>query len=261
MRPGHPKGVAHPKHLSLSLAIRASAALVSLAMSTPHHIPAADGLKTVRTQIDAAARDAGRDPADVTLVAVSKTFPGDAIIPVLENGQRVFGENRVQETQQKWPALRTRFPDAQVHLIGPLQTNKAREAVSMFDAIHSLDRPKLARVLAEECAAQGRTPDFFVQINTGSEAQKSGVLAVDADSFIKSCRADFGLRIAGLMCIPPAGEDPAPHFSLLAEIAVRNGVDGLSMGMSADFKIAIAHGATYVRVGSAIFGTRPNQHG
>ena len=199
---------------------------------------------------------AQRPPSSVTLIAVSKTFPADAIAPVLEAGQRVFGENRVQEAQQKWPGLKQTHDDVQLHLIGPLQTNKARDAVALFDAIHSVDRPRLARVLATEIAAQDRDPDLFLQINTGQEEQKSGAAPMEADAFIASCREEYGLRVAGLMCIPPAQEDPAPHFDLLVEIARRNGVDGLSMGMSADYEVAIAHGATHVRVGSAIFGAR-----
>lgn len=213
-------------------------------------------LETVRTRISRAAETAGRRTDAVTLVAVSKTFPVGAIVPVLEAGHRIFGENRVQEAQEKWPALRQTFPDALVHLIGPLQTNKAKDAVALFDAIHSVDRIKLARVLAREIDTQGRDPDLYLQINTGKEPQKSGALPEDADGFISACREEHGLRIAGLMCIPPAGEDPASHFDLLAAIAKRNGIEGLSMGMSADYEVAIAHGATHVRVGSAIFGKR-----
>ncbi len=193
----------------------------------------------------------------MTLVAVSKTFPPEAITPVLAAGQKVFGENRVQEAQQKWPSLKETFPDTKVHLIGPLQTNKARDAVALFDAIHSVDRPKLARVLAREILAQSRDPDLFLQINTGEEPQKSGAHPDEADAFISLCRDELGLRIAGLMCIPPAGQDPVPHFKMLAAIAGSNGLAGLSMGMSADFETAVAHGATHVRVGSAIFGARP----
>ncbi|WP_353560447.1 YggS family pyridoxal phosphate-dependent enzyme [Pyruvatibacter sp. HU-CL02332] len=216
-------------------------------------------LEAIRTRIKSVAVDAGRAPDAVTLVAVSKTFPVEAIVPVLEAGQRIFGENRVQEAHEKWPTLRETFPDAHVHLIGPLQTNKAKDAVALFDAIHSVDRIKLARVLAREIEAQGRHPDLFLQINTGREPQKSGALPEDADGFIATCRDEIGLHIAGLMCIPPANEDPAPHFDLLADIAQRNAIEGLSMGMSADYHTAIAHGATHVRVGSAIFGIR-TQH-
>lgn len=225
---------------------------MSTTPDTSHHGP----LEAVRTRINTVAADAGRPSDAVTLIAVSKTFPAEAIVPVLEAGQRVFGENRVQEAQEKWPALRDVFPDARVHLIGPLQTNKAKDAVALFDAIHSVDRVKLARVLAREIDAQGRDPDLYLQINTGREPQKSGALPEEADGFIASCRDQHSLRIAGLMCIPPADEDPAPHFDLLADIARRNGINGLSMGMSADYDTAIAHGATHVRVGSAIFGVR-----
>ncbi|MGD1934559.1 MAG: YggS family pyridoxal phosphate-dependent enzyme [Candidatus Phaeomarinobacter sp.] len=214
------------------------------------------GLDSVRIRINEAAAGAQRSASSITLVAVSKTFPAEAITPVLDAGQRVFGENRVQEAQQKWPQLKKAYNNVALHLIGPLQTNKARDAVALFDAIHSVDRPKLARVLAKEIADQGRDPDLFLQVNTGQEEQKSGALPQEADAFIESCRDEYGLRIAGLMCIPPAQEDPAPHFDLLAEIARRNGINGLSMGMSADYELAIAHGASHVRVGSAIFGTR-----
>lgn len=224
---------------------------------TPHS--AADGLKTVRERMTEAAQSAGRTANDVTLIAVSKTFSADDIVPVLDAGARVFGENRVQEAMHKWPSLREQYRDAQVHLIGPLQTNKAREAVALFDAIHTLDRPKLARVLAQEFDRQGRAPQVFVQVNTGAEPQKAGVLPADADGFIRQCQSEFGLAIGGLMCIPPAADDPVRHFDMLAGIARRNGLSALSMGMSADYETAIAHGATHVRVGSAIFGTRP-QH-
>jgi pyridoxal phosphate enzyme (YggS family) len=211
----------------------------------------------VRGRIVAAAADAGRDPAGVTLVAVSKTFAADAVRPVLEAGQRVFGENRVQEAQVKWPALREAFGGVELHLIGPLQTNKVRDAVALFDAIHTLDRPKLAAALASEIARSGRAPRLFVEVNTGAEPQKAGVLPEEADAFIAACRRDYGLAIAGLMCIPPADEVAAPHFALLAKIAARNGLPALSMGMSADFESAVRLGATHVRVGSAIFGARP----
>ena len=227
---------------------------------TPSPLAGADAvrvrLETVRERIAAAAAGAGRDPSEVTLVAVSKTFGPEAIQPVLAAGQRVFGENRVQEALAKWPPLRQDFPDTELHLIGPLQSNKAREAVALFDAIHSLDRPKLARLLAQEIDARGRAPRLFVQVNTGEEAQKSGVLPGEADAFIAHCRDALGLTLAGLMCIPPADEEPALHFALLAKIAARNGLSGLSMGMSGDYETAIALGATHVRVGSAIFGPR-----
>jgi pyridoxal phosphate enzyme (YggS family) len=216
-----------------------------------------DGLARVRTEIAQACRDAGRDPASVTLVAVSKTFGAEAIEPVIAAGQRVFGENRVQEAKAKWPALKAQVPDLQLHLIGSLQSNKAKEAVALFDAIHSLDRPSLAEALAKEIARQGRAPQLFVEINTGSEPQKAGVMPEEADAFIAKCRETWRLPIAGLMCIPPLEEAPAPHFALTAKIAKRNGLGLLSMGMSADFATAIGFGATHVRVGTAIFGTRP----
>jgi pyridoxal phosphate enzyme (YggS family) len=214
------------------------------------------GLAEVRRAIEAACRDAGRDPAGVTLVAISKTFDAAAIEPVLGGGQRVFGENRVQEAKAKWPPLLARHRGIELHLVGPLQSNKARDAVALFDAIHSLDRDSLAAALAKEIARQSRRPTLFVEINTGAEAQKSGVTPADADAFIAACRERHGLSIAGLMCIPPFDEAPAPHFALTGEIARRNGLALLSMGMSADFKIAIAFGATHVRVGTAIFGAR-----
>jgi hypothetical protein len=216
-----------------------------------------EGLARVRQEIAAACAEAKRDVASVTLIAVSKTFAADAIEPVILAGQRVFGENRVQEAKGKWPALREAHPGLELHLIGPLQSNKAKEAVALFDAIHAVDRPSIAEALAKEIAKQGRQPTLFVEINTGAEPQKAGVLPEDADAFIKTCRESHGLEIAGLMCIPPFEEAPAPHFALTAKIAVRNGLKLLSMGMSADFATAIAFGATHVRVGTAIFGTRP----
>ena len=214
----------------------------------------------MRAEIERACREASRDPKDVTLVAVSKTFFADAIEPVLAAGQRVFGENRVQEAQKKWPPLLAGHPGVELHMIGPLQSNKAKEAVALFDAIHTLDRPSLATRLARLADADGRQPALFVQVNTGAEPQKAGVLPADADAFVAACRAD-GLRLDGAMCIPPEGEDAAPHFRLLRSIAQANGLPGLSMGMSADFETAIAHGATHVRVGSAIFGARTNAAG
>jgi pyridoxal phosphate enzyme (YggS family) len=216
----------------------------------------AERLDFIRAEIRKAALGNARDPASVTLVAVSKTFLAEAILPALEAGHRVFGENRVQEAKAKWPALRARFPDLELHLIGPLQSNKAREAVELFDAIHTVDRPKIAMALAEEIARQGKRPRLFVEVNTGGEEQKAGVLPEAADAFIRACREQHRLAIEGLMCIPPFDEPPAPHFALLQKIARRNGLSGLSMGMSADFQRAIAFGATHVRVGSAIFGTR-----
>jgi pyridoxal phosphate enzyme (YggS family) len=212
--------------------------------------------RETRAAIARAARDVERDPDSVALIAVSKTMPAEAILPVLEAGQRVFGENYVQEAKAKWPALKERFPDAQVHMIGPLQSNKAREAVELFDAIHSLDRESLAKELAREIARSGRAPTLYVQVNTGDEPQKGGVSPAAIDAFLESCRAKHGLVIEGLMCIPPAEDPPSPHFALLAKIAARHGLRGLSMGMSADYEAAIQLGATHVRVGSAIFGAR-----
>ncbi len=216
----------------------------------------ADRLAAVRAEIARACRDAGRDPASVTLIAVAKTFGADAIEPVITAGQRVFGENRVQEAKAKWPALRARHGDLELHLVGSLQSNKAREAVALFDAIHSVDRASLAAALAKETAAQARRPLLFVEINTGAEPQKAGVQPQDADTFLAACSDRYGLAISGLMCIPPLDEAPAPHFALTAQIARRNGLALLSMGMSADFTTAIAFGATHVRVGTAIFGER-----
>jgi hypothetical protein len=213
-------------------------------------------LKGVLQEVAEACAKARRDPAEVTLVAISKTFGAEAIAPVLAAGQQVFGENRVQEAMAKWPALKADYPATALHLVGPLQSNKAREAVALFEAIHSVDRPSLCEALAREIARQGRSPLLFAEINTGSEAQKSGVLPQDADSFLGRCRETYGLTIAGLMCLPPLGEPPAPHFGLTAMIARRNGLRLLSMGMSADFAVAIAFGATHVRVGTAIFGER-----
>lgn len=216
-----------------------------------------ESLLHVRTEIARACKDAGRDPASVTLVAVSKTFPAEDIVPVIEAGQRVFGENRVQEAKGKWPALIETHPGIELHLIGPLQSNKAKEAVALFDAIHSVDRASLCEALAKEIDKAGKTPTLFVQINTGAEPQKAGVLPQDADAFINGCSDTYGLAISGLMCIPPVDEAPGPHFALTAKIAQRNGLKLLSMGMSSDFADAIALGATHVRVGSAIFGSRP----
>jgi pyridoxal phosphate enzyme (YggS family) len=213
-------------------------------------------LATVRAAIAEAARAAGRDPAAVTLVAVSKTFDAEHILPVLEAGQRVFGENRVQEAKAKWPDLRARFPDVELHLIGPLQSNKAREAVELFDVIHTVDRPRIAEALAKEMVRTGRRPRLLVEVNTGEEAQKAGVLPAEVADFVRACRETHGLAIAGLMCIPPVDEPAAVHFAFLAKLAREVGVAELSMGMSADYREAIHHGATSVRVGSAIFGQR-----
>src|ERR671921_730810 len=207
---------------------------------------AVEGLKQVQESIRRAASDYGRDPSSITLVAVSKTFPSEAIEPVLAAGQRVFGENYVQEAKAKWPSLRERYPDVELHMIGPLQSNKAREAVQLFDAIHTLDRTSLAEALAKEIAKQGRRPKLLVQVNTGEEPQKGGVVPAEADAFIAACRERFGFEIVGLMCIPPADQPPSPHFALLNTMAARNGLDRLSIGMSADFEAAIQLGATHV---------------
>ena len=215
------------------------------------------GLTHVTSRLKAAATVAGRDPADIHLIVVSKTFGADAIAPVIEAGQRVFGENRVQEAKTKWPDLKDRYSGIELHLIGPLQSNKAAEAVGLFDAIHTVDRPKIAAAIAAEMRKQGRKLQLFVQVNTGHEDQKAGVAPEDADAFIAACRKDHGLVIAGLMCIPPVDEDPKPHFDMLRDMALRNGIEGLSMGMSGDFAEAITCGATHIRVGSAIFGHRP----
>ncbi len=216
------------------------------------------GIDAVRQEIVRACREAGRDPASVTLVAISKTFGAAAIEPVIASGQRIFGENRVQEATAKWPPLLARHPGLELHLVGSLQSNKARDAVALFQAIHSVDRASLADALAKQIARQARHPLLFVEINTGAEPQKAGVLAQDADDFLAACRDRYGLTISGLMCIPPVDEAPAPHFALTAQIAKRNGLALLSMGMSADFQTAIAFGATHVRVGTAIFGARPS---
>jgi pyridoxal phosphate enzyme (YggS family) len=217
-------------------------------------------LADVVAEIAAAAREAGRDPQEITLVAVGKGHDAARIRPALESGHRVFGENRVQEAADKWPELCAGFPGTALHLIGPLQTNKVRQAVAMFDVIETVDRPKLARELAKEMAKTGRRPDCFIQVNTGAEVQKAGVLPGEADSLIETCRTDFELPVKGLMCIPPVDEEPSLHFALLREIAGRNGLAGLSMGMSADYPIAVAFGATHVRIGTAIFGERPPRH-
>ncbi|MGE0630487.1 MAG: YggS family pyridoxal phosphate-dependent enzyme [Hyphomicrobiaceae bacterium] len=220
-------------------------------MTTPH--PA---LADVLSRIATAAREVGRDPASVHLLAVTKTFGQDDILPVLEAGHRLFSENRVQEAKAKWPPLRERYPGIELHLIGPLQSNKAREAVALFDAIHTVDRPKIARVLAEEMKKQARPLKLFVEVNTGEEAQKAGVMPADAAAFVAMCRNALKLDIAGLMCIPPVDEEPAVHFAFLAKLAKELNIPELSMGMSADFETAVQLGATYVRVGSAIFGAR-----
>jgi pyridoxal phosphate enzyme (YggS family) len=223
-------------------------------MTTPKSPQAA--LADVTAHAGAAARGANRAPSDVTLIAVSKTHGADKITPVIEAGHRHFGENRVQEAEEKWPALRAHVPDLQLHLIGPLQTNKVRDAVALFDVIHTLDRPKLAEKLAAEMASQNRRLPCFIQVNTGREAQKAGIDPKDVDGFVAACRDSWKLSVTGLMCIPPVDEEPSLHFAFLRELAKRNGLAQLSMGMSEDYEVAIAFGATHVRVGSAIFGQR-----
>lgn len=213
------------------------------------------GLDDIKRRIAVAEEQAGRAPGSVTLIAVSKVQPANRVVAVLEAGHRVFGENYVQETQGKWPGWRAHYPDLSVHMIGPVQSNKAKQAVALFDAIHTLDRASLARKLATQIAEQGRSPQLFVQVNTGDEPQKAGILADELPGFLKYCR-DLGLNPQGLMCIPPEDEDPQPHFRLLRNLARESGLDLLSMGMSADFETAIAEGATHIRVGSAIFGAR-----
>ncbi len=217
----------------------------------------AANLAAVVERVAAAAASAGRDAADVTVVAVGKIHGAERIRPALDAGHRVFGENRVQEAAAKWPALKAEYPDIELHLVGPLQTNKARDAVALFDVIESLDRPKLAGALAAEMARSNRRLPCYVQVNTGEEAQKAGVFPAEADGFIAACRDEHGLDVVGVMCIPPADEEPALHFSLLADIARRNGLGRLSMGMTGDFETAVQFGATHVRVGTAIFGERP----
>jgi PLP dependent protein len=215
-----------------------------------------DALAEIRHRIAAAEQAAGRAAGAAQLIAVSKTYVAADILPVLEAGQRVFGENRVQEAQGKWPEVKARFPDIELHLIGPLQSNKAREAVALFDCIHTIDRPKIAQAIAAECAKQGRRPRLFVQVNTGEEAQKAGIAPRETAAFVAMCQGELKLLIAGLMCIPPVDEEPAVHFAFLQKQARELELAGLSMGMSADFETAIAFGATHVRVGSAIFGVR-----
>ena len=214
-------------------------------------------LMDIEEKIAAAAEHYGRVPKDITLVAVSKVHIAETILPVLESGQRVFGENRVQEAAQKWPALKNRFDNVKLHLIGPLQTNKARQAVHLFDVIETVDRPKLAKMLARIFEEEAKKCDIYIQINTGHEKQKAGILPESADEFITLCRDDLKLPVKGVMCIPPFDEDSTQHFKLLKEIADRNNIKNLSMGMSGDFEKAIKNGATHVRVGTAIFGTRP----
>lgn len=217
-------------------------------------------LAEVLAEIAGAAREAGREPREVTLIAVGKGHAAGRIRAALDLGHRVFGENRVQEAADKWPDLRAAYAGVELHLIGPLQTNKVRQAVALFDVIETVDRPKLAAELAKEMAKSGRRPRCFIQVNTGAESQKAGVQPGDADAFIARCRDEFALPVEGLMCIPPVDEEPSLHFALLAKIARRNGLEGLSMGMSADYRTAIAFGATHVRIGTAIFGERPPRH-
>ncbi len=219
-------------------------------------IDPAGNLSSIKEEIEKALSEAGRAAGAVTVTAVSKQHDATRIVPLLEAGHRVFGENRVQEAAGKWPRLRRQYTDIELRFVGPLQSNKAAEAVALFDVIETVDRPKIAAALAREFAAQGRRPHLLVQINTGEEPQKAGVLPGAADAFIKQCRSEFGLEIAGLMCIPPANEAPAPHFAFLAKIAKRQGLEQLSMGMSADYAVAVRLGATHIRVGAAIFGAR-----
>lgn len=213
------------------------------------------GLKDIQDRIEKAALKGGRDPKTAQLIAVSKVQPNARVEEVLRAGQRVFGENRVQEAASKWPAFKEQFSDVELHLIGPMQSNKVRQAMELFDVIHTVDRPKITQAIARIKDETGSCPRLYIQVNTGAEPQKAGALPDEADGFIEMCRG-LGLQIEGLMCIPPSDQDPSEHFAQLADIAKRNGLDGLSMGMSGDFEQAIAHGATYVRVGSAIFGER-----
>lgn len=214
-------------------------------------------LEAVKERIAAAAREAGRRPGDIDLIAVSKTFEAADIRPILDAGHRKFGENRVQEAAGKWPGLREEYDGIELHLIGPLQSNKARQAVQLFDVIHTIDRPRIADAIAREMREQGRSLGLYIQVNTGEEPQKAGVAPGEADALIALARDELGLPLEGLMCIPPLDEEPAPHFALLARIAARNGLAQLSMGMSHDYAIAVRFGATHVRVGTAIFGARP----
>ena len=217
---------------------------------------AIEALNDVKTRVAEAARAHGRNPADTAIVAVTKTYGAERILPVIQSGHRDFGENRVQEAEEKWPALKVSTPDLRLHLIGPLQTNKAEQAVALFDVIHALDRPKLAEKLATEMRAQNRMLPCFIQVNTGREPQKAGLDPTDVEAFVRACRETWNLNILGLMCIPPVNEEPSLHFAFLRELATRNGLSQLSMGMSDDYEMAVAFGATYVRVGSAIFGDR-----
>lgn len=217
--------------------------------------------QAVTAAIAKAVTDAGREPDSVALVAISKTKGEDEIVPVLEAGQRIFGENKVQESQAKWPPLRERYPDIELRLVGPLQSNKTGDAVALFDVIESVDREKIAREIAKQIKKQGRTPRLYVQVNTGEEEQKAGIMPKEAVAFVERCRSEHGLAIEGLMCIPPVDENPGPHFALLAKLAGEAGLEKLSMGMSGDYETAIEFGATSVRVGSAIFGARDYSNG
>lgn len=223
----------------------------------PEELSAVTRLHKAHAGLEKRLTEMGRSPADVKLIAVSKTFPAEAVRPVLAAGHRVFGENRLQETELKWPTLKADYPDAELHLIGALQSKKTSQAVALFDAIQSLDREKLAAKLADEIQKQGRHPQLFVQVNTGDEPQKGGVGLAALDGFVDRCRRDYGLTLTGLMCLPPVNDVPAPHFALLQKRAEALGLSGLSMGMSADFEDALAFGATHVRLGTAIFGPRP----
>ena len=220
-------------------------------------VDVAANLAAVEAEIAAAARAAARAPEEVTLVAVAKTQPASVVARALAAGQRTFGENRVQEAEGKWPELKNAYPGVSLHLVGPLQRNKVRRAVRLFDVVETIDRPELARAVAEAGRQEGATPDVFVQVNTGEERQKAGVFPEETDTLVAACRDDFGLKVRGLMCIPPMDEEPSLHFALLREIARRNGLTELSMGMSADFAVAVRFGATHVRIGTAIFGRRP----
>ena len=225
----------------------------------PPAVDVAANLAAVAAEVQDAARAAGRGAGEITLIAVSKAHPASRILPALAAGHTTFGENRVQEASEKWQALRSDWPGAALHYIGALQTNKVRDAVAIADAIHAIDRPKLADALAREMERQERRPDCFIQVNTGAEPQKAGVLPENLDALVARCRDDLKLPVVGLMCIPPATEEPASHFALLRELAARHGLECLSMGMSADYRVAIALGATHVRIGTAIFGTRPTR--
>ena len=222
-------------------------------------VDVAANLRTVQERIEEAARESRRRASDTNLIAVSKTHGAERITPALDAGHRVFGENRVQEAEAKWPPLREAFPSVELHLIGPLQTNKAKAAVAAFDVIQTVDRPKLARVLSEEMSRAGRQRDCFVQVNVGEEPQKAGAPPMEADRFIAECRERYRLRVRGVMCIPPLDQEPSPYFALSAKIAERNGLPWVSMGMSGDYEIAIAFGATHVRIGAAIFGPRDSR--